>query len=248
MKKSKGSFLIKSTLAFLGISSAIAGLVQFYDVKTFPVIKGEFCLSDNTKNGRLVELISTISSKKDDILFFDEVIINYSCDEGSLSSVGSMGYGLKNSDQPIITRETSENKTTYGFDLNGFLNEDVASAEMSDVEKTESLLNYHDVSFDQETIKKFEAMWLFDMSGYNVFLSFDNRNQNQNQYSTFEEGTGEGTMDYINGPFQIKDRSGGEHIEYELSSPSIDSSSKKQIECTKKDWSKIEKILLCPFL
>lgn len=86
------------------------------------------------------------------------------------------------------------------------------------------------------------------MSGYNVSLGFDNSNINQNQYSLLEYGIGEGTADYINGPFQIKDRSGAEHIEYELSSPMIDSNTKKQIECTKKDWGGIKKTLFCPFL
>jgi hypothetical protein len=253
LKKSKGSLLIKSVVAFLGVSSAVAGLFQFYNVETFPVITGEFCLSDNKKSGRLVELINAISDKKDEILFFDEVRINYVCHEGNLSgsdylTVEPMSYVLQDSGISVVTREDSDKKTTYRFNFDGLLDASISNVEMSEIEKSKYLLNYHEVAFDESTLKEFEKMWLFGMSGYNVFLSFDNSNQNQNQYSTFEGGIGEGTGDYINGPFQIKNRSGGEYVEYELSSPIIDSNSKKQIECTKKDWSSIEKLLLCPFL
>lgn len=86
------------------------------------------------------------------------------------------------------------------------------------------------------------------MSGYNIFMSFNNNDQNQNQYSTFEVGVGEGNADYINGPFQIKDRSGGEHIEYELSAPTLDFETKKQVECTKKNWGIVKTMIFCPFL
>lgn len=240
-----------SILGFLGVLSTIAGLIQFYNIEKLPIIEGEFCLSDNNKTGRLIDLAKEISSNSDGILYFKDVVVNYYCDGGQLKAEAgydghSTIYSLKGTDTSVSTREESEQKVTYTLNFDGFLaNKDET---LNKTEWSKSLLTKYNINFNEEDIKKFDAMWVFNMSGSNIFMSFNHNDQNQNQYSTFEAGVREGGADYINGPFQIKDRSGGEHIEYELSSPTLDSGTKKQVECTRKDWGTLKTMFLCPFL
>ena len=74
---------------------------------------GEFCLSDNTKRGRLINLAKEISSNSDNILYFKNVVINYHCIDGQLTvaesySNNSTSMNLKKQ-LPLLLREIAMN-------------------------------------------------------------------------------------------------------------------------------------------
>lgn len=92
-----------------------------------------------------------------------------------------------------------------------------------------------------------ELMLLLNMSGYNAFLFLDLESDGRNQYSN-ANFVAEGEFQLLDGPFQIKDISGGESISFQLSAPYIDSAMIKQVECTKKNWHWIKKKIFCQFL
>lgn len=151
LKNTKKKTIITFVVFLIGILSSAIGLFQFFSVETFPVIKGEFCLSDNTKNGRLIELVNEVSRKSGDIIYFDNVRIEYACNEGKLSAPGylttePMQSLLPNTDIVVverddIMRDNSLVKTNYRFNFDGFLDKNLSNSGMSEAEKAKYLLN-----------------------------------------------------------------------------------------------------------
>ena len=89
----------------------------------------------------------------------------------------------------------------------------------------------------------------FNMSGSNAHIVIHTKTNDRSEYSNFSPLVAEGTMDLIDGPFQIKNISGGEAIVYELTAPTLDSEQKKQVECTRKtEWNWVMKKVMCQFL
>lgn len=258
IKKIISSKQVKYFVALIGILSSIIGIMQFFSVNTFTKLEGEFCLSNNTDKGRLIELIQKVSATSGEIIYFDNVIIQYdycSSSESNLfnENTGSYRgrYFIKSEDVTVVYVDDDEQEgfIRYSFYFDGLIDRKNKESYgiVNEEERVKMLFNYHNLSYTDVDLKNFDVMWAYSNSGYNVFLTFNTNDLSNNQYSAINY-VQEGNAVLITGPYQVKDRSGGEHIEYELSSPLIDSNEKKKIECTKKNWGKLRKALFCPFI
>ena len=250
---------IKSVLATIGVASSALGLFQFYNVSTYPVLTGEFCLGDSTEKGRLIEIVHKVAKNSGGIIYFDQVYIQ---DSPCYPSAGNLEFeGLRFEDGSYDNYNLGEKSAVqvytpsnqpyfdYSFNFSSFINDNELNTyneeELRELSKI--LLEKHNINYEKSDLDIFDGMWIMSMSGFNARVTFNTDNMSQNQYTAIN-GVREGEAILIDGPFQIKNTSGGEHVGYDLSAPVIDSSEKKQIECTKKDWGSFRKSLFCPFI
>jgi len=213
---------------FITIIPGIIGFIQFFSVTELPVIQGEFDLTDQSNKGKQLNFVNDIAKNAGKIIYFDRVSILIGDDEH---------------------REENETDATvtYRFNFNELSAPEVKSNQkISESEFVDKLLQYY--SIPSEDRKEIETMHLFDMSGYNAHIVIHTKTNDRNEYSDFHPFAAEGTMDFLDGPFQIKDISVAEAVMFELTAPLLDSDEKKQVECTKKIWHWLVKKCLCQFL
>lgn len=207
------------------ISTAV-GLLQFFSVSELTVIRGEYSMLDKTNQGGQINLITEIANNSGKIVYFDAARIE-------------IDHNAEN---------MQENKTVYQFNFEELYSPKIKSnTNASDSEKINDLIEYYSLSNSEKNKSELEKMILFDMSGYNAFLFVNSESDERNHYSS-SQFVAEGDAQLLDGPFQIKDTSGGEDVSFEISAPYLDSALTKQVECTKKNWHWIQKKFLCQFL
>ena len=208
--------------------STIVGAIQFFSVAELPVIRGEYSLLDKTNQGKQLNLLNDIAKNAGRIVYFDQVVVEIAQD----------------SEQEHRWDEYGNDSVKYAFRFEELTSPNMKSkTDVLDKEIINDLLSYY--SLPEESRKLLEIMQMTGMSGYNAFIVFNTPESSRNQYSNFQL-VQEGFAEIIDGPFQIKDISGGEDISFELTAPYLDTAGIKQVECTKKDWHWVTKKLLCP--
>lgn len=211
------------------VISAAVGLLQFFSVSEMTVIRGEYSMLDKTNQGGQINLITEIANNVGKIVYFDAVRIEIDHDAESM-------------------KEEPGDKIVYEFNFEELYSQKIKSnPNASDSEKVKDLIEYYSLHNSEKNKEELEKMLLFDMSGYNAFLFINSESDERNHYSS-SNFIAEGDAQLLDGPFQIKDISGGEDVSFELSAPYLDSALIKQVECTKKNWHWIQKKVLCQFL
>ena len=238
--------ILVALISFIGFVSTVIGLIQFFNVEPLPVIEGTFCLTNNdhTNKGRIIELIRKIARNSNNIVYFKTVSVMNYCFEDKLTSTNDQGGFIYDYSKAKINNNLAYfNSNSFQLNFDEFLKNNSTDYD----ELAKKLFSEYNISFQNNDVQLFSKMWAFHMSGYHVFVTVDFVDQNRNQYSDFKIGD----MDdyyFIDGPFQIKDTSTYENTEYTLSPPILDSSTKQQVECTKRNWGSLKRFLFCPFL
>lgn len=228
--KSSKNFFLRMTTLIVTIIPVIIGYIQFFSVTELPVIQGEIDLTDQSNKGRQLLFVNDIAQNVGRIVYFNNFQIIMDMDDQ-------------------IHRESSgeDDSITYRFNFKELSSPEAKSTpNLSESEFVDNLMRYGSIPVDDR--KQIELMNDMSMSGYNAHIKIHTKTNDRNEYSEFSPFVGEGTIDLLNGPFQIKDVSVSEAVMFELTAPSLDSAEKKRIACTKKQWHWAVKKCLCQFL
>ncbi len=214
------------------VISSFVGFIKFFSVTELPVISGEFDLEDFTNKGRQLNFVDDVSKNAGKIVYFDQVQL--------LTDISNDRY-QENSD-------SSAGQISYYFNFKQLANAALeGQSSRTEAQEIADLMSYY--AIPAESKQRIEMMNAFDMSGSNAHIIIDTKTNDRSEYSNFSPLVAEGTVDMIDGPFQIKDISGGEAIVYQITAPMLDSAQKKQVECTKKtEWNWVMKKVMCQFL
>ena len=217
---------------FVVIISAAVGFIRFFSVSELPVISGDFDLENFTNQGRQLNFVDEVSKNEGKIVYFDKVML-------------STEWSNPRYEEELYKKDGA---VSYSFNFNELSSPKVKhKSDISEKDFVSDLLSYYAIL--EESRSAIEMMNMLNMSGYNARIIVHSKTNDRSEYSEFHPLAVEGTVDFIDGPFQIKNVSGAEAVVYELTAPILDSEQKKQVECTKKkEWSALMKKVFCQFI
>ncbi len=254
-------------LAFFACLIVVYG---FYNVGTYPVFKGNICITDRTPSGNIVNFIYKVVSNDREIVYFNNVAItNFECDENLIvdhdPNLGGSGYYYINNDgdknNALLANEVSDMGgfigSSYKFNFMGFVDNIGSIKENDDLSfdnHAKYLLEFNKVKLDDKDleednydslIKDLSFLWIKSGSGYNIEINLEPNKDGK--YTTIRNGD-LGYEPLLDGLVQINSDWQGEQVSYNLSAPDPADIDNKKYECTKLDKSKFIKFFVCPFL
>lgn len=227
LNTAKGYFGVATFL--IALASGIIGFM-FY-VPELPRIEYTVDLTDNTSEGRQLNFVNDVARYAGRVVYFD-LILEHNRAEVNRSI------------------EIDEKYVLYYFNF-GELYSEQSKKDQHDLfgeDFIKSLLAYYGIPRKKEYIRNMYSMLALDMSGYHAHIFINTDTDHRNEYSNYRVNVGEGTVDYLKGPFQIKEVPASEAIFFDITAPTVDSAMRKQIACTTKDWNWLTKMLFCQFL